>query len=120
MTDPPVEPSDPPPEHSAPLVDPSDPPLEHSAPLVEPVQTRPAVRSAPLVEPVETPPLLRVVKGDPTAQELAALVAVVASLAGPAAPAARRTPVWNAPARLQRRVLRHGPGAWRSSGLPPA
>jgi hypothetical protein len=105
VTDPPVEPSDPPPEHSAPLVDPSDPPLEHSAPLVE---------------PVETPPLLRVVKGDPTAQELAALVAVVASLAGPAAPAARRTPVWNAPARLQRRVLRHGPGAWRSSGLPPA
>jgi hypothetical protein len=105
VTDPPVEPSDPPPEHSAPLVDPSDPPPEHSAPLVE---------------PVETPPLLRVVKGDPTAQELAALVAVVASLAGPAAPAARRTPVWNAPARLQRRVLRHGPGAWRSSGLPPA
>ncbi len=105
MTDPPVAPSDPPLEHSAPLVEPSDPPLEHSAPLVE---------------PVETPPLLRVVKGGPTAEELAALVAVVASLAGPAAPAARRTPVWNAPARLQRRVLRHGPGAWRSSGLPPA
>jgi len=65
-------------------------------------------------------PLLRVVKGDPTAEELGALVAVVASLGGPAAPAPRRTPVWNAPARLQRRVLRHGTGAWRGSGLPLA
>jgi acyl-CoA carboxylase epsilon subunit len=74
--------------------------------------------SDPLVEPVETQPLLRVVQGDPTPDELAALVAVVASLSGPAAPPTRRTPVWNAPARLQRRVLRHGPGAWRSSGLP--
>ncbi len=72
------------------------------------------------VEPVESPPLLRVVKGDPSPEELAALVAVVASLGGPAAPAPRRTPDWNAPARLQRRVLRHGPGAWRGSGLPQA
>jgi hypothetical protein len=65
-------------------------------------------------------PVLRVVKGDPTPEELAALVAVVASLGGPAAPTARRMPVWNAPARLQRRVLRPGLGAWRGSGLPPA
>ena len=72
----------------------------------------------PPVEPLETHPLLRVVKGDPTPEELGALVAVVASLGGPAAPGTRRTPVWNAPARLQRPVLRHGPGAWRSSGLP--
>ncbi len=70
------------------------------------------------VEPVETTPLLRIVKGDPTPEELGALVAVVAALGGPAAPATRRTPVWNAPARMQRRVLRQGPGAWRSSGLP--
>ncbi len=63
-------------------------------------------------------PLLRVVKGDPSAEELGALVAVVAALGGPAAPATRRTPVWNAPARMQRPVLRQGPGAWRSSGLP--
>ena len=65
-------------------------------------------------------PVLRVVKGDPTPQELAALVAVVASLGGPAAPVTRRTPVWNAPARMQRRLLRQGLGAWRSSGLPSA
>jgi hypothetical protein len=79
---------------------------------------------APPVQPVEpveaTEPLLRVVTGDPTPEELAALVAVVASLGGPAIPATRRTPVWNAPGRLQRRVLRHGTGAWRGSSLPPS
>jgi len=62
--------------------------------------------------------LLRVVKGDPSAEELAALVAVVASLGGPAAAPARRTPEWNHNRRMQRVVLRAGPGAWRSSGLP--
>jgi acyl-CoA carboxylase epsilon subunit len=65
-----------------------------------------------------TPPLLRVVKGDPTPEELAALVAVVASLGGPAAVAPPPTPVWSHPRRLQRVVLRHGPGAWRFSALP--
>jgi hypothetical protein len=65
-------------------------------------------------------PLLRVVKGDPTPEELGALVVVLASLGGPAGPSPRRTPVWSAPARLQRRVLGHGPGAWRGSGLPRA
>jgi len=63
-------------------------------------------------------PLLRVVKGDPSPEELAALVAVVASLGGGSTPGARRTPVWNAPARMQRRVLRAGQGAWRGSSLP--
>ena len=66
-------------------------------------------------------PVLRVVKGDPTPEELGALMAVIAALGGdPAGRAVRRTPVWNAPARLQRPVQRHGPGAWRSSGLPSA
>jgi propionyl-CoA carboxylase beta chain len=40
-------------------------------------------------------PILRVVKGDPSAEELAALVAVVASLGVPPAAPARRTPEWN-------------------------
>lgn len=66
----------------------------------------------------ETTPLLRVVKGDPSPEELAALVAVVASLGGSSAPPARRTPEWNHHRRMQRVVLRHGPGAWRASGLP--
>ena len=64
-------------------------------------------------------PVLRVVKGDPTPEELAALVAVLASLGGPAALATRRTPDWNAPRRLHRVVHPHGPGGWRASGLPP-
>jgi len=65
-----------------------------------------------------TAPLLRVVKGDPTAEELGALVAVVASLGAPAAEPTRRTPEWNHHRRMQQIVLRPGPGAWRSSGLP--
>jgi hypothetical protein len=63
-------------------------------------------------------PVLRVVKGDPTPEELAALVAVIASWRGPAAPATRRTPDWNAPRRLVRPAHRPGAGAWRASGLP--
>jgi hypothetical protein len=66
----------------------------------------------------EAPPLLRVVKGEPDAEELAALVAVVASLGSPAAAPPRRTPEWNANRRMQRVVHRAGPGAWRASGLP--
>jgi len=66
----------------------------------------------------EERPLLRVVKGQPSAEELAALVAVVASLGEPARPAPRRTPEWNAARRLQRVVHRPGPGAWRASSLP--
>lgn len=70
-------------------------------------------------ESVETPrPLLRVVKGDPSPEELAALVAVIASLGGPAASSPRRTPDWNAPRRLHRLPQRPGPGGWRASGLP--
>ena len=63
-------------------------------------------------------PILRVVKGDPSAEELAALVAVVASLGVPPAAPARRTPEWNAPRRLHRLPQAHGPGGWRASGLP--
>jgi hypothetical protein len=65
-----------------------------------------------------THPFLRVVKGDPTPEELAALVTVVASLGGPPAAPARRTPEWNAPRRLHRPPQAHGPGGWRASGLP--
>ncbi|GAA4375132.1 acyl-CoA carboxylase subunit epsilon [Nocardioides caricicola] len=63
-------------------------------------------------------PFLRVVRGDATPEEVAALVAVLGSL-GPAEPArARRTPEWSAHHRKVRRPLAHGPGGWRSSGLP--
>jgi hypothetical protein len=67
----------------------------------------------------EQRPILRVVKGDPTPEELAALVAVVAALgSGGTEPPRRPTPEWSAHHRKMRRSLPHGPGGWRSSGLP--
>ena len=63
-------------------------------------------------------PLLRVVSGDPTPEELAALVAVVASMGSAAAAPPRRTPEWQAHHRAVRATYAHGPGGWRSSGLP--
>jgi hypothetical protein len=63
-------------------------------------------------------PILRVVKGDATPEEVAALVAIIASLGGGAAPPSRSTPEWSAHHRKARVSLPHGPGGWRSSGLP--
>ena len=63
-------------------------------------------------------PLLRVVRGDATPEEVAALVAVVASLGGQGEPPRRRTPEWSAHHRKLRRSLPHGRGGWRSSALP--
>jgi len=64
-------------------------------------------------------PLLRVVKGDATPEEVAALVAVVAALgSGGGEPPPRRTPEWSAHHRKTRVSLPHGPGGWRSSALP--
>jgi hypothetical protein len=67
----------------------------------------------------EQRPLLRVVRGDATPEELAAVVAVVAALGnGGDEPPRRPTPEWSAHHRKMRRSLPHGPGGWRSSGLP--
>lgn len=66
-------------------------------------------------------PVLRVVKGDPTPEELAALVAVVAArnaaAAHAAAAAARPRPrsEWGHPVRAHRAPLRVGTDAWRRS-----
>ncbi|TXL57319.1 acyl-CoA carboxylase subunit epsilon [Aeromicrobium terrae] len=65
-------------------------------------------------------PVLRVVKGDLTPEELAALVAVVAARNAAAAHAASRTrkrprSEWGHPARAHRTPLRVGPGQWRRS-----
>lgn len=70
------------------------------------------------VEPTAEPaaPLLRVVKGDPTPEELAALVAVVAARgSGVVEPPKKPHSEWNTPARLHRRPLRVGRGQWRAS-----
>ena len=67
-------------------------------------------------------PLLRVVRGDPTVEELAALTVVIATRrAGPStAQTAEPRPrsAWGSAARASRPVLRPGPDAWRMSGLP--
>ncbi|HET9423128.1 MAG TPA: acyl-CoA carboxylase subunit epsilon [Nocardioides sp.] len=63
-------------------------------------------------------PLLKVVNPDATPEEIAALVAVFSSLGGAEKPPPRRTPEWQAHHRKVRVTLPHGPGAWRSSGLP--
>ncbi len=70
-------------------------------------------------EPVESSSLLQVVSPDATPEEIAALVAVFASMGGaPAASAPPRSPEWQAHHRKVRATYPHGPGGWRSSGLP--
>jgi hypothetical protein len=64
-------------------------------------------------------PLLRVLKGEPTAEELAALTAVVAAMSQ-RRPRRRTTPVgaWASPVDRVRRPLQTGPGGWRAAGRP--
>ncbi|MCZ2823748.1 MULTISPECIES: acyl-CoA carboxylase subunit epsilon [unclassified Modestobacter] len=63
------------------------------------------------------PPLLQVVRGEPSAEELAALTVVVAALSQ-RRPRRRPTPVgvWAERADVLRRPLLAGPGGWRASG----
>jgi len=64
-------------------------------------------------------PVLRVVRGDPTPEELAALVAVVAarSARGGGSAGPPRRSAWNDPARLVRAPMRPQPGGWRAAAL---
>lgn len=64
------------------------------------------------------PPMLRVINADATPEEIAALVAVFAALGSDEEPPPRRTPEWSAHHRKVRTTHPHGPGGWRSSGLP--
>ncbi len=72
-----------------------------------------------MTAPVERP-VLRVVRGDATAEELAAVVALLAARAAavppPAPPAPRSS--WGDPVLQLRAPLLPGPGAWRASALP--
>ncbi len=62
-------------------------------------------------------PVLRVLRGEPTSEELAVLTALVAASAGgdtspaPVPPRGR----WNDPALRQRRAWLAGPGGWRAA-----
>ncbi|MCZ2859532.1 acyl-CoA carboxylase subunit epsilon [Blastococcus sp. VKM Ac-2987] len=64
-----------------------------------------------------SPPLLRVVKGEPTAEELAALTVVVAAMSQ-RRERRRPTPVgaWASYADGHRGALAHGHGGWRAAG----
>ncbi len=67
--------------------------------------------------PAPARPLLTVVRGEPTPEQLAALIAVVSSRASGGADEQQpvRSP-WAAP--VLRTPLSPAPGAWRASALP--
>ena len=65
-------------------------------------------------------PLLRVIRGNPSPEELAALVTVVAALAAPPAPAQVRTVGgWADRTPVPRLPVSPGPGAWRAACRGP-
>ena len=69
----------------------------------------------------DTRPPLRVIRGDATPEEVAAIVAVLAAAGGSAASqegGRRRASRWAAPAGRLRAPVGHGLGAWRGSALP--
>ena len=66
-------------------------------------------------------PPLKVIRGDATPEEIAAIVAVLAAAGGSSDPAGgtrRRPSRWAAPSSRMRAPLAHGTGAWRGSALP--
>ena len=63
-------------------------------------------------------PVLRIVRGDPTPEEVAALTAVLAAASGGSGdpgPDTGPASVWTERESLVRRPLTPGPGAWRTS-----
>ncbi|MDP9392073.1 MAG: acyl-CoA carboxylase subunit epsilon [Actinomycetota bacterium] len=65
-------------------------------------------------------PLLRVVRGEPTAEELAALTVVVAAKSQRRRSRRRPAPIgaWASYPGTHRRPLRHGEGGWQAAGRP--
>jgi len=67
-------------------------------------------------------PVLRVVRGEPTPEELAALVAVLAARGSGSGSsperAARPGGSWGDHSRAMRTPLPHGAGRWRAAALP--
>jgi hypothetical protein len=64
-------------------------------------------------------PHLRLVRGEASAEEIAALVAVLATRTAAAPPPRRPLSGWADPAAAVRRGIEPGPGAWRRSGFAP-
>ena len=64
-------------------------------------------------------PHLRIVRGNPTDEEVAALVAVVATLGNaPEESTPEPRSAWSSRRALVRAPLTHGPDAWRTSAFP--
>ena len=63
-------------------------------------------------------PLLRVVSGNPTEEELAAILAVVAARGSAPSMPAPQFSLWARKSRMVRPVQRPGFGAWRASMMP--
>jgi hypothetical protein len=69
-------------------------------------------------------PALAITRGNPSAQETAAVVVVLSALAARLEQAAQPAPrvaqhsEWSARYRLLRPPLQRGPGGWRASALP--
>jgi hypothetical protein len=66
-------------------------------------------------------PVLAVVRGNPSAADVAALVAVLSARAGAAGAARTGETVrsrWSARSRLLREPIAPAPGGWRASALP--
>jgi hypothetical protein len=70
------------------------------------------------VNPESGPPVLRVISGDPSEEELAAIIAAVSTRSRRAAPAAPHFSLWARKSRQVRPSQRPGFGAWRASTLP--
>ena len=62
----------------------------------------------------------QVIKGEPTDEELAAVIMVLTAQAAVVAKSAnaKLAPEWNAPHRSVRKSFEHGAGSWRRSALP--
>jgi hypothetical protein len=64
---------------------------------------------------------IRVVRGKPSDEELAAVLMVITAQVAAAGLASKRSqlrPEWNAAHRGVRKSFEHGTGAWRRSALP--
>lgn len=66
----------------------------------------------------EREPYLRIVRGDATPEEVAAVVAAITSRAPRVTKAVQKAENWRNPAHRMRGALPRGPGAWRASSFP--
>jgi hypothetical protein len=66
----------------------------------------------------EQQPHLRIVRGNPDAVEIAAVVAALTALRAPSGAPAPQRSLWSSRARNTRPAMRPSPGAWRASMMP--